>query len=219
MKTALLVFDLDGTLIDSRLDIANAVNATMEHMGRQRLANELIYRYVGNGARVLIERAMGAGASPDQLNAAHRFLLAYYEENCLHETAPYPGVMEALRSMHDVGHRLAVLTNKPTSITHRVVSGLALTEFFFDVLGGDSLPHQKPHPVGLLTLRAAVGASEDSTWMIGDSAVDIETARNAKVRSCGVTYGFQPDTLKRVPPDLLVQDLREFAAHLRTLEE
>lgn len=210
----LLIFDLDGTLIDSRLDLANAVNAALEQMGRPRLPNERIYSYVGNGAPVLLRRAMGDEAPQEDVDQALARFLDYYGEHLLDHTRPYPGVNGALRRFHDAGLRMAVLTNKPERLSRRLVEGLGWKDLFFRVYGGDSLPEKKPHPVGIETLMREAGADKDETLMVGDSAVDVLTARNAGVPVAAVTYGLQPETLEQYPPDILVDSLEELAGRI-----
>jgi phosphoglycolate phosphatase len=210
----LVIFDLDGTLIDSRLDLAHSVNAARAAMGRGPLAHELIFSYVGNGAPVLMQRAMGPEAGEEEVAAALKFFIAYYREHALDFTVLYPGVRETLGQLYAADMRLAVLTNKPAGITDVIMEGLELTPFMFRVYGGNSFAHKKPHPVGIDTLRAEAGMPPTSTWMVGDSGVDIQTARNAGVSACGVSYGFQPETLREFPPDLLVDGLPEFASFL-----
>ncbi len=211
----LLIFDLDGTLIDSRLDLANAVNAARAEFARGPLPNEVIYKYVGNGAPVLIQRAMGPDAQPDEVSAALEFFLDYYGRHALDETKLYPGVAESLDDLRDAGAAMAVLTNKPVRMSRAIVEGLGVASYFRRIYGGNSFEHKKPHRIGIDALRNETGAGPEETWMIGDSYVDIQTARNAEVRSCGVTYGFQPETFHEFPPDLLVNRLEEFAAYLR----
>lgn len=211
---ALLIFDLDGTLIDSRLDLAHAVNATRRYMGMPDLEHEQVYRYVGNGALVLIQRALGPGASEADIEKAHTFFLQYYREHALDYTTLYPGVIQALDDLRTARHQLAILTNKPVGISRKILDGLAISGYFFEVFGGNSFEFKKPHPIGIETLVASTGTSREDTWMIGDSSVDIQTARNAGVRSCGLTYGFQPETLRDVPPDVLVDGLDEFVRYL-----
>lgn len=210
----LLIFDLDGTLIDSKLDLANAVNASRGFLGLGPISNELVYSYVGNGAPMLIRRAIGTEASDAGVAMALEYFLKYYGEHALDETRLYPGVREALDQFRDAGTRLAVLTNKPVRISERIVAGLDLGSHFFRVFGGNSFDQKKPDPVGILALMEESEIPRDRTVMVGDSSVDILTARNAQVRACGVRYGFQPESLREVPPDYLVDDLRELASHL-----
>jgi phosphoglycolate phosphatase len=210
-QTVLLIFDLDGTLIDSRLDLVHAVNATRAEAGRGPLPDEQIFSFVGNGAPVLVQRAMGPEASEEEVANALEFFLDYYRHHALDYTILYPGVGEALRGLHASGARLAVLTNKPVRISERIMQGLGLAPLFFRIYGGNSFNHKKPHPVGIEMLRAEANATAEDTWMVGDSWVDVQTARNAGVASCGVTWGFQPETFREFPPDVLVDRMEEFA--------
>ena len=207
----LLIFDLDGTLIDSKLDLAQAANATRHFMGLGPLENERVYSYVGNGAPVLIRRVLGGEAADADVARALDFFLGYYREHKLDYTTLYPGVRESLDRLLAAGKRMAVLTNKPVNISRAIIEGLGVGPHFFRVYGGNSFEYKKPHPFGVETLMAEAGAPRERTVMIGDSAVDVETARNAHVRSCGVTYGFQPETLADPAPDLLVDRMEEFA--------
>ena len=207
----LLIFDLDGTLVDSKLDLAQAVNATRSHMGMSPLENERVYSYVGNGAPVLMRRAMGAQATEPQVQEALEFFLEYYREHYLDFTTLYPGVREALDRLRDGGKRMAVLTNKPVGISRAILDGLGVSGHFFQVYGGNSFDLKKPDPVGVRALMVETGISADRTLMIGDSGVDIQTARNAGIASCGVTYGFQPETLADPAPDRLIDRMEELA--------
>ena len=207
----LLIFDLDGTLVDSKLDLAQAVNATRSHMGMSPLDNERVYSYVGNGAPVLIRRAMGAQATEPEVQEALEFFLEYYREHYLDYTTLYPGVREALDRLRAAGKRMAVLTNKPVRISRAILEGLGVAGHFFQIYGGNSFDLKKPDPVGVSALMKETGIPADRCLMIGDSSVDIQTARNAGVASCGVTYGFQPETLADPAPDRLVDRLEELA--------
>jgi len=207
----LLIFDLDGTLIDSKKDLANAANAARGHMGLPPIADERVHSYVGNGAPVLIRRVLGAAATEAQVQEALEFFLEYYRDHMLDYTALYPGVREALDRLRAAGVQMAVLTNKPVRISRAIVEGLGVGAHFRQVYGGNSFDFKKPHPIGVETLLQECGVPPHRTMMVGDSSVDIQTARNAGVRSCGVTYGFQPETLQTVPPDLLVDRMEELA--------
>jgi len=207
----LVIFDLDGTLIDSKLDLAHAANATRGHMGMPPLAHERVYSYVGNGAPVLIRRVLGPDATEAQVEEALEFFLEYYRDHMLDYTVLYPGVGEALGRLREAGVRMAVLTNKPVRISRAIVDGLGVGGHFHQVYGGNSFDFKKPHPIGVETLMKECAAARERTMMVGDSSVDIQTARNAGVKSCGVTYGFQPETLQTVPPDLLVDRMEDLA--------
>jgi phosphoglycolate phosphatase len=207
----LLIFDLDGTLIDSRLDLAHAVNATRAEAGHGPIPHEQIFSFVGNGAPVLIKRAMGPGATDEEVERALEFFLDYYRQHALDYTVLYPGVRESLERLHAAGASLAVLTNKPVRISRRIMEGLGLSSLFFQIYGGNSFDHKKPHRIGIDPLRTEAKTPAAETWMVGDSYVDVQTARNAGVSSCGVMYGFQPETFLEFPPDVLVERLEEFA--------
>jgi len=210
----LLIFDLDGTLIDSKLDLAHAVNAARAYMEMPPLDHSLIGTYVGNGAPMLVRRAMGTEASQAEVDRALDFFIRYYSQHCLDFTVLYPGVQEALDRLRGAAVPMAILTNKPVRISHQIVNGLGLAGHFFRIYGGNSFEQKKPDPVGIDALLEECGLPRESAVMVGDSAVDIRTARNAKVQACGVTYGFQPESLKETPPDILVDDLRELADHV-----
>jgi len=207
----LLIFDLDGTLIDSRLDLANAVNATRAHMGKPPLDNERVYTYVGNGAPVLIQRAMGEGATEAELKQALDYFLKYYREHCLDCTTLYPGVRESLDRLAAAGKQMAVLTNKPTPVSRTILEGLGVASLFLRIYGGNSFEFKKPDPIGVTTLMEVAEVPRERTLMIGDSSVDVETARNAGIACCGVTYGFQPESLDNPAPDVKLDRMEDVA--------
>lgn len=205
----LLIFDLDGTLIDSRLDLAQAVNATRRHMGKEPLENERVYSYVGNGAPVLIRRAMGEQATEAELQEALEYFMEYYGDHDLDFTTLYPGVKESLDRLLAAEKRMAVLTNKPVRMSRSIVKGLGVAEHFVQVYGGNSFEFKKPNPIGIEALMRETGIDRARTMMIGDSSVDVQTARNAGVQCCGVTYGFQPETLVDPAPELVVDRMED----------
>jgi len=207
----LLIFDLDGTLIDSKADLANSVNATLAHMGRPPISNELVSSYVGSGAPVLMRRVLGNRATEAELQHALEYFLAYYRAHMLDSTALYPGVKSALDRLHKAHVQLSVLTNKPAPFSMALLAGLGLREHFFRVYGGNSFAEKKPSPVGIDALLTESGIPRDRAMMVGDSAVDIRTARNAGIQACGVTYGFQPESFHNDPPDVLVDRMEDLA--------
>jgi phosphoglycolate phosphatase len=215
----LLIFDLDGTLIDSKLDLANAVNAARSHLGRDPLNLAVILTYVGYGAPVLIRKALAGEATESEIARALEFFLDFYGRHALDSTRFYPGVRAALDRLRQGGKRLAILTNKPAAISHAVIEGLGAAELFFGIYGGDSFAAKKPDPAGIDQLMREAGVGRAATLMVGDSVVDVETARNAGVRSCGVRFGFAPDSFDRTPPDLLVDrmgDLADWVLNLKS---
>lgn len=207
-----LIFDLDGTLIDSKLDLALAINAMLEHSGRRPLAHETIYGHVGNGAAVLVRRALGEGVTDAEADAGLAYFLSYYRTHMLDNTVAYPGVCDGLALLEK--HPMAVLTNKPVNFSRAILDGLGLSRYFRFVYGGNSFEKKKPDPLGVEILLRDLGASPREAMIIGDSEVDIKTARNAGIWACGVSYGLGADGLIANPPDLMLDSLVELPAHL-----
>jgi phosphoglycolate phosphatase len=205
----LIIFDLDGTLIDSSKDLAISMNATREHFGLPAIDPGLIYSYVGNGAAILVQRAMGGHFSEERLADALKFFLKFYRAHALEHTKLYPGIREAIVELSETRQKLAVLTNKPVRISSDIIAALGLAQHFFRVYGGDSFPAKKPDPIGVRALIQEAETSAAATWIVGDSSVDVQTARNAGVRSCGVLWGFQPESLELQPPDTLIHQPAE----------
>jgi phosphoglycolate phosphatase len=210
----LLIFDLDGTLINSERDLANAVNATRVYMGHEPIDADTVAKWVGNGAPVLMRRAMGPDASEEEIERALAYFLDYYRQHMLDHTDLYPGVRRCLDALREAGVKLAVLTNKPVRFSQGILEGLGLGKHFFRVYGGNSFEQKKPHPVGVEKLMAEAGVDRGGTMMVGDSYVDVRTARNAGITAAGVTWGLQPDSLKQDPPDLLVDRMDELEKYV-----
>jgi phosphoglycolate phosphatase len=206
-QVRLLVFDLDGTLVDSKQDLAMSVNAMRTEMGLAPLPLDLIASYVGHGVTLLVRRSLGTHATSENVEKGLAFFLGYYRDHMLDHTAPYPGVAEALEKLG--GHKLAVLTNKPVIFSREMLTRLGFASYFAYIYGGNSFPQKKPHPVGLHKLMEDLRISARDTLMVGDSDTDVLTGRNAGVWTCGVTYGFGAHTLQKVSPDLVIDDLRE----------
>jgi phosphoglycolate phosphatase len=227
-RLKLLVFDLDGTLIDSAQDLCNSVNAALGEFGYGPLPDPAIAGFVGNGAPMLMRRslAMACGTTPEQvdenlLTDAYAFFLKYYREHKLDFTYAYEGVVEALaalKELHDTPggapRTMAVLTNKPVRPARGICEGLGMADYFLHIYGGDSFPVKKPDPLGLRTLMEEIGARPDETVMIGDSRVDVETARNAGAWSIGCAFGFGQPTLTATKPDVLVDRAADWPAAL-----
>lgn len=208
----LLVFDLDGTLIDSRVDLCNSINAMLAHLGKPELPEPVIASYIGDGASMLVRRALGdpEGDSADEeyVTEALTYFLDYYRVHKLDFTYVYPGVEEALSTIREAHPKLpmAVLTNKPVNPSREICTHFELDRFFFQNYGGNSFHTKKPDPHGLLTLIAEASAliresiAPEETVMIGDSDVDILTAKNCGAQSLGCTYGLAPHSLAAVSP-------------------
>jgi phosphoglycolate phosphatase len=211
----LLIFDLDGTLIDSSRDLAISTNAMLRHLGRPEIDEKTVNSYVGDGAQVLVRRALGNGTAEGEFQVAYDFFIRHYRAHSLENTRLYPGISEALDTLKRAGNTLAVLTNKPVKISRDILAGLKVEDLFVRVYGGDSFPVKKPDPIGIETLMHDTGAARESTIMIGDTSVDIRTAKAACVRACGVLWGFKPETLNDPPADLLARDASELPELLR----
>jgi phosphoglycolate phosphatase len=193
----LIAFDLDGTLIDSSRDLAESVNEVLTGLGAPPLPHDDITRMIGEGAKVLVRRALAAAGIPEDPEATGRFL-EIYDRNLLNHTRPYAGITDVVRTARQHAS-VAVLTNKPLEPSEKVLAGLGLRELFDDVIGSGGMYPRKPDPTALFALMERAGATPDRTLMVGDSRIDFETARSAAARCCLVTYGFSSDTLADIP--------------------
>ncbi len=207
----LLVFDLDGTLIDSRRDLANCINAMLRHLDRPELPEDVIGSYVGDGAPMLVRRSLGDPDDDALFRAGLDYFLDYYREHKLDHTHLYPGISDALAAIRDPRnggsperHNLAILTNKPVVPARAIVQALGIQQFFAQVYGGNSFPTKKPDPLGIRTLMREFHAQPHQTLVIGDSDIDTLTGRNVGAWTCGVRYGFDPSRLEKAPPDVLI---------------
>jgi phosphoglycolate phosphatase len=210
----LLIFDLDGTLIDSRLDLIHSINATLRQFGRAELPGDVIASYVGDGAPMLVRRALGDPRDEAFLKQALEYFLSYYRVHKLDHTHLYPGVKEMLAVIRDgngVQRKMAVLSNKPVNPSRAIVEALGLAEFFIHIYGGNSFATKKPDPLGVRNLLRETSTQPGDAVMLGDSSIDIIAGRNAGLWTCGVTYGFAPHTLGEAPPDVTVDSPQELA--------
>lgn len=190
------------------------MNATRQHFGLAPLDPALISSYVGNGAGVLVRRAMNPDASDETVQEALTFFLKFYRVHALEHTKLYPGIRETVEELFGAGHKQAILTNKPVRISFDIVTALGLQNYFMRIYGGDSFDCKKPDPTGVIQLIREAGVTPCETLLVGDSGVDVQTARNAAVRSCGVSWGFQPEAFEVNPPDLLIRDPRQLLEKL-----
>jgi len=202
-----LIFDLDGTLIDSKRDLIHSVNAMLVEMGREALHEDTISGYIGHGAPQLIARALGNGATEEERERALKFFLGYYEEHKMDSTCAYPGVEEALGRLN--GFSMAVLTNKPVRVSVRILEALGLKKFFRAVYGGNSFETKKPDPQCARRILEEFGASPAEAMLIGDSEVDVQTARNTGTVAVVVNYGFGTNDREAYPADVYLERLTE----------
>ena len=207
----LLIYDLDGTLVDSRYDIVNSVNWTLNEMGLRPLPFERVLSFVGNGVLNLMRCSLGeclATVSEPILKSAVQLYRSRYAEHLLDETKLYPSVRPVLEQFK--ARKQAVLTNKPEVFSRRILEGLGVFGYFFDVIGEDRGFPKKPSPDSILELVRAAGALKNETVFIGDSQTDIETGKRAEVKTIAALYGFGDlEEIERHQPDLIVRDLKE----------
>jgi len=210
-RYSLLLLDLDGTLLDTRLDLVRATNHVRSSFGLASLGVGEVERLVGQGARMLVERALGADRAAVHDEGMRQFL-EYYGEHCLDETEPYPGMVDLLDALPPLGVRVAIVTNKPEALTRKILAGLGLLQRMIAVVGGDTFPERKPHPRGVESVLSLCRADRSRVLLVGDSPVDAATAQAAGIAFCGVLWGFDPERLRVAAPGLLVQRASELLA-------
>ncbi len=203
----LIIFDLDGTLVDSKADLCKSVNHVRSEYGLHPVSETVIAGLIGDGAAVLVRRALENKVAEADLAHGLTMFLDYYREHMLDESDVYPGVRETLAALND--SKLAVLTNKPYRFSCRMLEKLGIYDCFEVVYGGNSLSEKKPDPVGIIQILSDTQGSRETTLMVGDSSVDVQTGRNAGVRTCGVTYGYARESLQADPPDYLIDSFWE----------
>ncbi len=204
------LFDLDGTLIDSKLDLVNSVNFMLREMQREVLPLATVASYIGHGAPRLVADALGPDAAEADRKRGLEIFLAHYDKHNLDATRAYPGVVEGLEALQD--RPMAVLTNKPKTMSVAILEALGLLKYFRAVYGGDSFEKKKPDPAGALAILKNLGAHPHESAMVGDSGVDVQTARNAGMLAIAVNYGFGQHDRHAQPADLYVDSLQEIAA-------
>jgi len=219
VRHKLLVFDLDGTLVDSVRDIASAVNDALKAVGPEARPLDLaeIHSFVGEGPAVLMARSLRAARLERPVEEALPLYLEAYARHMLETTRFYPGAVEVLDAFRD--RTLCVLTNKPGDLSRALLAGLGAAGRFSRIWGGGDTPGRKPDPGGLRLLMQAFGARPEETVMVGDSAVDVETGRAAGTLTVGVTYGFDPRGVVAAKPDVMLDDLRDLPPLLRSREQ
>jgi len=198
-----LIFDLDGTLVDTKVDLAAATNQMLASFGLPQLSVQQVADSVGHGARVLVERALGQ-AHQHLVADGFAIFMEYYAAHLLDHTQIYKGIEALLAATHARGIPLTVLTNKPEAPSRALLAGLSLGAYFTAIVGADTLPTKKPDPQGVFYLQRLTGVDLNKTLLIGDSRVDCETGRAAGVMTCGVTWGFGAKELAALPPQFLV---------------
>src|SRR6202158_159138 len=207
-----LIFDLDGTLIDSQRDLIRSVSAMLREMGREPLHEDTISCYIGHGAPQLVGRALGQAATKQERERALKFFLAYYEDHKMDSTCAYPGVPEALE--HLAAFPMAILTNKPVRVSMRILEELGLSRYFRAVYGGNSFETKKPDPLGARTILREFGIEPQDALLVGGSEVDVQSARNAGTHAALVTYGFGTHDRAAHPADIYLDRLTDLVPML-----
>jgi phosphoglycolate phosphatase len=216
MQKAALVFDLDGTLVDSLLDLRAALNVMLRGLGRRGLGPNEVRQMIGDGTRALVPRALKAtGSSNVDLEAAHEIFLEAYQASLANLSRLYPGVETTLKSLHDAGRRLGICTNKQQAATLAVLQAFKIDKYFDAIFGGDVVQFRKPDPRHLLAVIDRLAVTPNDTVMIGDSENDYSAARAAGTAVILMRYGY-----RRVPPETLAPDawLDQFADIPSTLD-
>jgi phosphoglycolate phosphatase len=201
------IFDLDGTLLDTKMDLVNSVNAMLRETGRPEQSPDLVASYVGHGAPQLIARVLGPDANDQARQESLALFLKVYEKQMLNLTRPYPGVVEGLTALNS--YPMVVLSNKPTRLSVAILQGLNMAHFFRSIYGGDSFEKKKPDPASALSIVKQLGCNPAEVAMVGDSDVDIQTARNTGMLAVAVKYGFGQRDPLRYSADLSVDSLTE----------
>jgi len=207
-----LIFDLDGTLIDSKQDLIHSVNAMLRELGLGELPAETISGYIGHGAPQLVARALGDGCTEEQRQRALQFFLSYYEQHKMDTTCAYPGVPETLEKLATMP--MAVLTNKPVRISVRILEAMGLSKYFQAIYGGNSFQTKKPDPLGATTILRELSTEPREALLVGDSEVDVQTARNAGTLAAAVNYGFGVHDREAHPADIYLERIAELATVL-----
>ncbi|WP_345973613.1 phosphoglycolate phosphatase [Sulfurimonas diazotrophicus] len=212
----LILFDFDGTLIDSAPDLALAVNHMLEQLGRPPFEETTVRGWVGNGARTLVERALRASSDTEDaaetVDRALAIFLEFYAGNLAVLTRPYPQVPEVLQQLHQEGYRLAIVTNKPYAFIEPILHSLGMSELFEYTLGGDSLPQRKPDPRPLLHVCETLGVDKERCVMVGDSKNDILAAKAAGMDAIGLGYGYNyGEAIASYTPNLVCDTFAEVA--------
>jgi phosphoglycolate phosphatase len=211
-----LIFDLDGTLIDSKLDLIHSVNAMLAEMGREKLSDEVISSYIGHGAPKLVSRALGGVAKEDELARGLSYFLDHYEEHKLDNTCLYPETAETLAKLSERKIAMAVLTNKPVKVSVRILEALGTAKYFQAIYGGNSFETKKPDPQGAKAILDELCVNAADAMMIGDSEVDIQTARNADMIATAVNFGFGIHDRAQHPADIYLDRMSDLLGVIDT---
>ncbi len=203
----LLIFDLDGTLVDTRRDLANSVNFALNALNLPALQIEEVMSYVGDGLKKLLDRSLPKDGL-ENIGEVIDIFREHYREHCLDFSGFYPDVVNILNYFQD--KKMTVVSNKPEEFTRLILEGLRIADFFEIILGGDSLPLMKPDPGPILHILDKLNASNEKTAIVGDGTTDIEAGKAANILTCAVTYGLkEKEVLLKIEPDFIIDDIVE----------
>ncbi|MHB1127310.1 MAG: HAD family hydrolase [Bacillota bacterium] len=210
-----IIFDLDGVIIDSGPDIANAANLVLGHFGLAELPSEKIVSFIGGGVEPLVYKCLGE--KNDKLyEQALPLFKQFYKENCCKDTKLYPGVAEILHYYNKMGKKMTIATNKTEAITEQILQGLGVMHFFQIIVGPDSLTKRKPDPEGILCILQQTGSAKDKSVIIGDSATDVAAGKAAGIITGAAAYGFGSiSDLENEKPDFTIKKAAELVQYLK----
>lgn len=222
MTKPLLVFDLDGTLLETAPDLVGTLNAILTEEGLQTIPLETAKTYIGQGARMMIENGFAANnqsVAPERLDSLMAQFLQKYEARISQETYAFPGLLEALDKLQLDGWDFAVCTNKHERLARLLLDDLSLTDRFVVITGGDTFDHKKPHPEHLLKTVELAGANVEQTIMVGDSRSDIDAAKAASIPVIAVDFGYTPVPVNELGPDLIISHFDQIHDAIKTISD
>jgi phosphoglycolate phosphatase len=217
LKDATIVFDLDGTLVDTAPDLTNALNDALIRRGYSAIPQETIRSAVGFGARVMIEDALRRAGADEDIDQMLAEFLAHYEANIAAESRPFPGAVASLETLAATGAKLAVCTNKREYLSRKLLKALRLEHYFHGIAGRDTFSVSKPHPGHLTQVIALAGGAPSRAIMVGDSDVDLRTAKDARVPSILVSFGYAPSAVDEFAPDAVIDHFDELVPSIRSI--
>jgi phosphoglycolate phosphatase len=217
LKGATVVFDLDGTLVDTAPDLTNALNDVLTRRGHAPVSAASVRSAVAYGARAMIEEGLRQSQASDDVDRMLAEFLTHYEANIAAESVPFPGAVSALETLARAGAKLAVCTNKREDLTLKLLEALALGDYFDAIAGRDTFAVSKPHPDHLTGVIARAGGNPAKALMVGDSEVDIATAKAARVKAILVSFGYAGTPLGALCPDIVIDHFDELVPCAATL--
>lgn len=220
-KPITLIFDLDGTLVETAPDLCAAMNATLKYEGRSSLSLDEVRLMVGQGAKALIRKGMagtGEPASEEDVERLFPIFMDYYSNHICQSSHPYPYVMETLDQLRGDGYLLTICTNKPEAPAKLLLDALGMSHFFLSLIGGDTLPSRKPEATPLIEAVTRAGGDMSKAVMIGDSITDVHAARNAGIPMIGVSFGYTETPMRELGADLVIDHFGDLPQRIKNLQ-